>query len=45
MAAALDLEEELRAAVAALSSNQVPYALCGGLALAVHAKTSRTSKP
>lgn len=36
MSAVLDLEEELRGAVAALSTNQVPYALCGGLALAVH---------
>ncbi len=32
----VDLEQHLSDAVDALSSAQVPYALCGGLALAVH---------
>lgn len=33
---AVDLEEELQRVIDALASAQVPYALCGGLALAVH---------
>lgn len=33
---AVDLEEELQRVIDALASQQVPYALCGGLALAVH---------
>jgi hypothetical protein len=33
---ALDLEHELKAVLEALSAEQVPHALCGGLALAVH---------
>jgi hypothetical protein len=32
----LDLEQELAVAIEALSVRGVPYALCGGLALAVH---------
>jgi hypothetical protein len=32
----LDLEEELRRVVEAFDSAAIPYALCGGLALAVH---------
>ncbi|MEO7919286.1 MAG: nucleotidyl transferase AbiEii/AbiGii toxin family protein [Thermoanaerobaculia bacterium] len=32
----LDLYEELKTVLAALDAAQVPYALCGGLALAVH---------
>ena len=32
----LDLEEELRRVVEAFDSVSIPYALCGGLALAVH---------
>lgn len=32
----LDLEEELRRVIAAVGSADLPYALCGGLALAVH---------
>ncbi|MEW6430400.1 MAG: hypothetical protein AB1730_02725 [Myxococcota bacterium] len=33
---AVDLEEELQRVTDALASEHVPYALCGGLALAVH---------
>ncbi len=32
----LDLEEELRAVVGALDAAEVEYALCGGLAVAIH---------
>jgi hypothetical protein len=32
----LDLEEELRALIEALDAAAVPYALCGGLAVAIH---------
>ncbi len=36
MAAAVDLEQELISLAAVLASEGIPYALCGGLALAVH---------
>jgi hypothetical protein len=32
----LDLFEELKAVIASLDKGGVPYALCGGLAMAVH---------
>lgn len=36
MAAPLDIEAELLGVIDALTTGNVPYALCGGLALAVH---------
>lgn len=36
LSVSLDLEQELKLAVEALSQHGVPYALCGGLALAIH---------
>jgi hypothetical protein len=38
----LDIYEELKALTAALDSNGVPYALCGGLAMAVYGLTRAT---
>lgn len=38
----VDLYEELRSIVAAFASGRVRYALCGGLALAVHAEPRAT---
>lgn len=32
----LDLEEELDAVLAALDANEIEYAVCGGLAMAIH---------
>ena len=34
----LDLFDELRALVMALSEAGIPYAVCGGLAVAIHAR-------
>jgi hypothetical protein len=40
----LDLEQELRAVIEAFDDAAIPYALCGGLALAVHGQTRATSE-
>jgi hypothetical protein len=37
-----DLYDELKALIRSLNENRVPYALCGGLALAVHGLTRAT---
>jgi len=38
----LDLFEEFRAVVGALSGARVPYAICGGIAMAIHAHPRAT---
>jgi hypothetical protein len=37
----IDLIDELKAVTRALEAAQIPYALCGGLALAPNAQASR----
>jgi hypothetical protein len=38
----LDLFEEFRAVVGALSGARVPYAICGGIAMSIHAHPRAT---
>ena len=38
----LDLYEELRKLIAALDSNEIDYALCGGIAMAIHGRPRAT---